>query len=176
MPQNTRKRLNVSVRDITTELDSLNIAIIKELLGNADVKSAMIAEKYHSPLSTVQRRRTRLERTIMKKKYHIDISRLGWRYADLLVSVAKGDCEGLAKKLFQEYGGNIVEASLRIGDPQVNVMARAYYKSTEELHNLVEEIKSIQGVNAVEWSEVVKVVADNNAGVIDRIFDSDSKR
>ena len=175
MSPNPRKRPNVSNGDRTGKLDSLDIAIISELLDNADVKSAMIAEKYHSPLSAVQRRRTRLERTLVKKKYDLDMSLLGWRQADLSDTVTKKDCDGLAKKLFEDFGCNIVESSLRIGHPEVNVMARAFYNSTEELHTLVEGIKSMQGIKAVEWSEIVKVVASNKAGMIDRIFGTDPR-
>jgi DNA-binding Lrp family transcriptional regulator len=173
MPKKIRKRNNVSdngSHEYALSLDALNVAIIKEMMNNADIRSATLARKYRSPLSTVQRRRTRLERTLLKKKYHMDIARLGWRQADLLISVAKGNCEGLARKLLDTYENNIIATSLRIGDPDINVMAEAYYQSTEELHNLVEGIKGLDGIKSVEWSEVVKIVASDNARMIDRVF------
>jgi hypothetical protein len=100
----------------------------------------------------------------------MDIARLGWRQADLLISVAKGNCEGLARKLLDTYENNIIATSLRIGDPDINVMAEAIYQSTEELHNLVEGIKGLDGVKSVDWSEIVKIVASDNARMIDRVF------
>ena len=156
----------------SSSLDDLNISIIKDLLNDPETKSSVIAQKYQSPLSTIQRRRTKLERTILSKKYDLDISSLGWRRADLLISVAKGDCEELARKILESFKKNVVMTSLRIGNPEVNIMAQAYYQSTEELHNLVEGIKSTQGVKSVDWSEIVKVVGSDNAGMIDRIFRS----
>lgn len=99
-------------------LDALNVSIIKEMVNDANVKSAVIAGRYKSPLSTIQRR-TRLERTLLKKKYQIDISQLGWRKADLMISVDKGNCEDVAKKLLEECKDNVVATSLRIGDPQI---------------------------------------------------------
>jgi hypothetical protein len=54
-------------------LDSLNTKIIKELVSNPNVRSATIASKYKAPLSTVQRRKARLENSILKKNYHINI-------------------------------------------------------------------------------------------------------
>ena len=156
-------------------LDALDIRIIKEMINNADIKSAVIADRYKSPLSTVQRRRAKLERTILKKKYHIDIGQLGWRNADLMISVDKGNCEQVAKKLLEERN-NVVATSLRIGDPQVNVMAQVFYKNSEELHNLMEDIRSMTSVTSVEWAEVVRIVGSNNVGMIDAVFDGNAKQ
>lgn len=156
-------------------LDALDVSIIKEMINDADIKSAVIAGRYKSPLSTVQRRRAKLERTILKKKYHIDIGRLGWRNADLMISVDKGNCEQVAKKLLEERS-NVVATSLRIGDPQVNVMAQVFYKNSEELHNLMEDIRSMTSVTSVEWAEVVRIVGSNNIGMIDAVFDDSAKQ
>jgi DNA-binding Lrp family transcriptional regulator len=173
MPKKPRKRNNMSNDNSqfnSSSLDDLNVSIIKEMMNDPDVKSAIIARKYNSPLSTVQRRRTKLERTILNKKYDLDISSLGWRRADLLISVSKGDCEELARKILESFKNNVVMTSLRIGNPEVNIMAHAYYHSTEELHNLVEGIKSTQGIESVDWSEIVRVVDSDNSGMINRIF------
>jgi DNA-binding Lrp family transcriptional regulator len=156
-------------------LDALDVSIIKEMVNDADVKSAVIASRYKSPLSTVQRRRAKLERTILKKKYHIDIGQLGWRNADLMISVDKGNCEQVAKKLLEERSSNVVATSLRIGDPQVNVMAQVFYKNSEELHNLMEDIRSMTSVTSVEWAEVVRIVGSNNIGMIDAVFDGSAR-
>jgi len=140
------------------------------MVNDANVKSAVIAGRYKSPLSTIQRRRTKLERTLLKKKYQIDISQLGWRKADLMVSVDKGNCEQVAKRLLEECSSNVITTSLRIGDPQVNVMAEIFYRDSEELHNLMEDIRSMSSVTSVEWAEIVRIVGSNNIGVIDAIF------
>jgi DNA-binding Lrp family transcriptional regulator len=150
-------------------IDALNVSIIKEAIENPDVRSAVIASKYNHPLSTIQRRRTRLEHTVLKKKYQVDITRLGWREADLLVSVDKGDCEEVAKKLLEDYH-TITSASLRIGDPGINVMAKVFYRRSEHLHDLIESMRTIPSVTSVKWSEVVKVVGSNDVNMIDAVF------
>jgi hypothetical protein len=68
------------------------------------------------------------------------------------------------------YRSNIIATSLRIGNPEINLMAQALYQNTEELHWLVEGIKSIPEVKSVDWSEVVKIVETDNARMIDRVF------
>ena len=72
-------------KDNKTELvllDSLNAKIIKELVSNPNVRSVTIASKYKAPLSTVQRRKARLENSILKKNYQINTRELGWRTAE----------------------------------------------------------------------------------------------
>lgn len=166
-----KKRNNLSHDSIGSRplLDALNVSIIKEIIGNPDVRSAVIAGKHSHPLSTIQRRRAKLEQTVLKKRYNIDISRLGWREADLLIAVDKGDCEGVARKLLENYE-TITSSSLRIGDPEINVMAKVFYRRSEHLHDLIESMKTIPSVTSVKWSEVVKVVGSNDAGVIDAVF------
>jgi hypothetical protein len=47
-------------------IEPLNIKIMRELISNPDLSSTDIATKYRMPLSTIQTRRTRLERSILK--------------------------------------------------------------------------------------------------------------
>jgi DNA-binding Lrp family transcriptional regulator len=172
MSRTAKRRHYVSFGERTDDgpvlLDFLNINIIKEMVDSPDVKSSAIATKYKKPLSTVQRRRTKLEHSILKKGYRVDISQLGWREADLMIGVQKGDCEEVATKLLETPG--VISASLRIGDPDVNIMAQVYYKTSQELQNLVEGIRRLASVTSVSWSEVVKVLGSNNARVVGAVF------
>ena len=173
MPQIAQKRNKMSAAKSSSNssvLDDLNLSIVKEMMRDPDAKSVLIAQKYRSPLSTIQRRRAKIERTILSKKYNLDLASFGWRQADLLISVPKGDCEGIARKILENFKNHIVTTSLRIGNPEVNIMAEAYYRNTEELHNIVEGIKSTPGVKSVDWSEMVKVVGSDRVGMIERVF------
>jgi DNA-binding Lrp family transcriptional regulator len=145
-------------------LDDLDIGLIKEMIKDADVKSAFLADKYKNPLSTIQRRRARLERTILKKKYHLDMGRLHWRRADLMISL-DGDCGPAASELLRNFGKNIISMSLRIGDPQANIVADVFYKDSRELLNLMDGIRSITSVRSVKWSEVVRDFGPSDAGI-----------
>lgn len=150
--------------------DALNIKIIKELVNHPDISSTEIAAKYGVPLSTIQRRRAKLEEWVIKKTYTLDIGKLGWRIADLLVSVEKGKGEETAQKLLQNNGSNVVIASLRIGHPQVNIMAEIFYRDSQELHYLTERVKGMQYVTYVEWAEVVKIVGSNFPAMLEKVF------
>jgi DNA-binding Lrp family transcriptional regulator len=148
-----------------TILDSININIIKELVSEPESRSATIATKYNIPLSTIQRRRARLEDSILKKKYHIDIKEIGWRKANLLIAVEKGKGEEVAKKILKNTS-NIINTSLRIGDPAVNVAADIFYKNSQELHKIIENVRSMPYVKDAEWYEIVKEIGNNNTEIL----------
>ena len=144
-------------------LDKINIGIVKELLNNPNAKSADIASKLRIPLSTIQRRRAGLENSsILRKAYDLDYSRLGWREAELLVTVQKGKCRNIAQQLLKTFKNNIKSSTLRIGDPEINVAADIIYRSSPELLNILEVVKNMEFVSYVEWSEITEVVGRNN--------------
>lgn len=159
MPKTPKKRRNLSHNRLVAgnplTVDELDIKIIKEMVKNPDARSPAIAGKYGVPLSTLQRRRAKLERAVLKKEYRIDIEQLGWRRADLLIAVDGGKCEKVAEEILSSHGNHVATASLRIGSPKVNLMARAFYRDSQELHGLIERIRTMPSVRSVEWSEVV---------------------
>ena len=55
-------------------------------------------------------------------------------------------------------GPRVIESSLRIGDPIINVVARIVYKNSDELFHIIQEIKKMPNIARVEWSEIVKIV------------------
>ena len=96
-----------------------------------------------------------------------------------MITVEKGDCVEIANRLLTEdieigltsdiskiinksnnasNGPRVIESSLRIGDPIINVVARIVYKSSDELFHIIQEIKKMPNIARVEWSEIVKVV------------------
>ena len=150
--------------------DALNIKIVRELVNNPDISSTDISSKYDTPLSTIQRRRAKLEQTVISKAYNLDIRKLGWRTADLLITVEKGKAEETAQKLLEANKVNVIMASLRIGHPQVDIMADVFYRDSVELHNLTEKVKAMPYVTFVEWAEVVKVVGSNSLSILDKVF------
>jgi DNA-binding Lrp family transcriptional regulator len=131
---------SIAASGVLKLVDDLNIKIVKELVRQPNISSTDIATKYRVPLSTVQRRRAKLERKILKKEYRIDVEQLGWRKADLLIAVDKGNCDRVAQDILSSHGDYIATVSLRIGSPKINLM---------------EQIRTIPSVKSVEWSEMV---------------------
>ena len=51
-----------------------------------------------------------------------------------------------------------------------NVSARIIYKNTEELYELIEDIKTMDYVDGIQWSELVELIGENNPDVITSFF------
>jgi DNA-binding Lrp family transcriptional regulator len=149
-------------------IDRTQVSILTAIVNNPNISSREIAKELSVPLSTVQRRRSLLEETLLVKSYKIDIRELGWRVADMLVSVEKGNSDRVAELLLGKP--NVLSVSTRVGHPEVNVAASVFYRNTEDLHRLVEDTKAIPHVKAVEWSEIVKELRKSQTTMLNLIF------
>jgi DNA-binding Lrp family transcriptional regulator len=149
----------------TFHLDSLDINIIKELLTDSNIRTADIAARYKIPLSTIQRRRARIENFVLEKKYHLDIKKRDWRRGIILANVIEGKAKEVAKMILERYKDNVISSSTRLND-QNNVIADVIYNDPSDLHNIIEQIKGNPYVSAVTWSELVEVIGSNNAPLI----------
>ena len=146
-------------------IDSIDINIIRELLTKADIRSADIASKYKIPISTIQRRRKRLEDSILEKKFLLDITKRGLRTGMILANVERGKAKEVAKMILEGHKSNVISSSTRIND-QNNVIAEIIYKNSSELHNILEQVKQSPYVSSATWSELVEVIGNNDAPII----------
>jgi len=77
-------------KGLLTLADDINLKIIEELVKNPSTSSMSLATKLGMPLSSLQRRRTKLERSLLIKAYHIDLKASGAKMGDIVVNVDKG--------------------------------------------------------------------------------------
>ena len=152
-------------RKLISTIDNINLKIIEELLKNGDIKSSEIASNLAIPLSTIQRRRTKIEKTIVRKTYEMSLSQLGFRTALIFADVQKGKAKETGEKLLKRYDNYILRASTRINSSN-NLCLEIIYANSEELHALLEEIKAMPLTTSVDWSEQVYPIGDNISSVI----------
>lgn len=105
-----------------------------------------------------------------KKRFEIDHKKLGLRTADILIKVSKGDCEKVANEIVKQHSKNVVEISLRIGDPNINLVARIVYKDNEEIYELMRTVNRIEYIENFLWCEIVKHVIKNEDRFIDSLI------
>ena len=146
-------------------LDNINLKIIEELLNNGDIKSSEIATKLAIPLSTIQRRRTKIEKTIVRKTYEMSLNQMGFRTALIFVDVQKGKAKETGEQLLKRYDHYILRASTRINSSN-NLCLEIIYDNSEELHALLEEVKAMPLTTSVDWSEQVYSIGDNISSVV----------
>jgi DNA-binding Lrp family transcriptional regulator len=156
-------------------VDDTNLQIIEELVKNANTSSASIATKLRMPRSSLQRRRAKLENSVLIKAYHIDLKAFGGRMGDIIVKVDKGKSREVATNILKKYKSNVMNVSTRINSEH-NVAAQIIYNDTAELNNLLESIKSIPYVTRLQWSEIVEIIGDNSPLVITAFFNRSKQR
>lgn len=151
--------LTRTVRSLRS-LDDLDRYIIEALLGNPDAKSSMIAKKYNKPLSTIQRRRRIIERDILIKRYSLNRTVGNYRQAILMISARRGDSEATATQIYEKFRQI---TTITVGmNTEVDIAATLYFRETEELHSIMQEISKMPAISRVQFYEVVKALGERN--------------
>jgi len=142
-----------------TEVDK---KVLRSLLDSGGkVSSLALSRKLEIPLTTVQRRRKRLESEFLEVSYSLRLDKLGWRKADLLVSTGNGMTSAVGKEILAH--NNITRVSKAIGEHTIDLHAESVFKDNKELLDVIEWIKSLEGVKDVVWTEPVEMVGKNNS-------------
>jgi DNA-binding Lrp family transcriptional regulator len=152
--------------------DNINLKILELIMINPDIKSSDIAKKISIPLSTVQRRRARIENsTMLQKKFEIDTKKIGLRTADMLIRVTKGQIESVANQIAKLHSKSILEMSLRIGQLDFNLVVKVVYKDSDEIYEIIKTVNTIDYVESVQWSEIVKIILRKENGLVENLLE-----
>lgn len=154
-------------------VDALDIRIITELLNNPESTSSEIAKEFGMPLSTIQRRRAQLERTVLTRKYELNVQGLGWRNAEILMFVENGNADYMAKELINKFD-SVTSTSIRI-DSGGNLAANVSYQNSDALHELLESVRRIPNITNIQWTEIVREEGDKNKRLARLIFANQDK-
>jgi hypothetical protein len=82
--------------------------------------------------------------------------RFGWRVIELLIRTGGGRTEVVGKALLERKEVTFVART--IGQITIDLRAEVFVRNSGELLSLIEEVKAMNGVRDVVWSEVVEVV------------------
>ena len=144
-------------KSTTTNLSDIDKKLLQILLSpNGDVKSSSISKELGVPITTIRRRRKRLESEFLKSYYVLDVDKFGWRRVDFFISIKNGKINSVANKLLEIDEVTYVGKS--IGEHTIDLRVETIIKDNVILLDLLEKIKGMDGVNDVVWSEIVSVV------------------
>lgn len=141
-------------------LQEMDKKIITELiLSKGKISSLLLSKKLRVPLTTLQRKRKRLEREYLATRYTLRYEKFGLRKAILFISTLKGKNEEVGTKLlsFKE----VLVAHKSIGVHNIDLHVEVLIKDNHELLALIEVIKTMNGVKDVVWSENIEEIGSN---------------
>jgi DNA-binding Lrp family transcriptional regulator len=160
----------INKKEVT--ISDLDRKLLKILLSpNGDLKSSKsLSDKLGIPVTTVRRRRKRLEDLFLKMHYVLDIEKFGWKRVDFFISIRNGLVNTVANKMMDLDEVTYVGKS--IGEHTIDLRVETILKDNASILDFLERTKAMDGVKDVVWSEIVSVVGRKISipgSIIDRI-------
>jgi len=144
-----------------SQLSEVDRKMLKLLVDSEGIISTHeIADKLGVPLSTVQRRRKRLEDAYLIKTYTLDPMKFGYRRIDLLIYTEGGETMNIGKELLERE--EVTYAARTIGEHTIDLRIEVFVKDNGVLLNLLETVKAMKGVRDVVWTEVIETIGRKN--------------
>ena len=149
-------------KDQTPVLSPVDKKILKTLLSSTgEISSLTLSRELDIPLSTVQRRRKRLEADFLEASYSPKLEKLGWRVAMLFVHTEKGNTIGVGKEILS-WKDSTVRVWRAIGAETTDIITEAIFKENKDLMDIIERVKAIKGVTNISWIELVSTLGKND--------------
>jgi len=163
LPNNKEENNNYLYFDFT--IDKIDLNIIRELMENPNIKSLELSEKLQVPLSTIQRRKSKIEASILRKSYNFNFSKIGYRTAEIFLVIDKGKVFETGEQILKLFDNNVLKATARINSAS-NLCIEIVFKESQELYDILEKMKTLDHTVSVKFSEVVNTIGDNTKNII----------
>jgi DNA-binding Lrp family transcriptional regulator len=144
-----------------SQLSELEERMLKMLVeSEGKIPTHELSLQLGIPLSTVQRRRKRLEDNYLIRNYSLNLVKFGWRRIDLLISTEGGATITVGKELLKR--NEVISASRTIGEHTIDLRVETFLKDNGDLLDLLEDVKGMDGVRDVVWTEIVETIGRKN--------------
>jgi DNA-binding Lrp family transcriptional regulator len=138
-------------------IDDLDLKILGLLTTGNDNK--LIANNLSTPLSTIQRRTRKLfEKELLSSKIELNYNKLGLKTGFIHVYLSNGNLDKIGQQIANRKGISCV--SVHVGNS--DLVCTYICQSSDDLITILSEIKSIEGVDRVVWSEEVYRIASTS--------------
>jgi len=152
-------------------LSAIDKMILKEILSPSGNKSSVsMSRKLEISMTTLQRRRKRLEMEFLERDYTLLLEKFGWRRVDFFISTRDGKTDALANDLLAM--NQVTAVGKSIGDHTIDLRVETIVKDNHELLDILEKLKAMDGIRDAIWSEIVGTVGNKMSvpsDIIDRL-------
>src|SRR5918995_1739523 len=149
---NNNNRDNYNNKSVN--IDNIDKKIIELLIANHD--NSFISQQLAIPLSTIQRRTRKLfEKEIISTKVELNYEKLGYKRGLLHIYLKRGQLDKIGKIVVEKRG--MLSVSVHVGNS--DLVALFVYRDSKDLIETMTNIKEIEGVERVLWSEEVYFIS-----------------
>ncbi len=92
------------------------------------------------------------------------------RVGDLLIKISKDDVEQIVDKIIERHSKSILEVTVRMGQPDINLVVRIAYKDNNEIYEIMRTLNTIENIESIQWSEILKEITTDKHGLIESLF------
>lgn len=135
------------------------------------LENRVIAEELKTPLSTIQRRtRILLRSGYISQIFQPNYKKLGLKKGLLHVYLRSGNIKQAAEDLLSHYG--IMPSGVHVGNS--DIVGEFVYEDSEQLVDLISNVKELENVDRVVWSEEVYLLPgkkESMASVMKKLID-----
>ncbi len=146
------------MRNLLSEQDA---NILARLIGsNGEISSQRLSSEAEISVRTTRLRRKILTEEYLTVTHSLNLQRYGWRQLQLLITTSGGRTFAVGKELLKLK--QVVFVGGTIGEVKIDLRVEVFVRTSAELLSLIEEVKALQGVKDVIWSEVAEVLGVKN--------------
>jgi hypothetical protein len=146
---------------MTTSLSKQDAEIVKNLLATrAEIAARLLSEKLGISPETNQPVPKEWGKEYLAINYSPTLEKYGWRQVEFLIATLAGKTMAVGKELLKR--DNVAYVARTIGQYTIDLRVELFVRSNSELLNLIEEVKAIDGVKDLVWTEIIEVVGRKN--------------
>jgi DNA-binding Lrp family transcriptional regulator len=153
---NNRKAAYLNTSNSVSPLSNIDQKILRSLLSSgAEISSYQLSKELSVPLTTIHRRRKKLETAFLNLRYFIKIEKFGWHQGTFLVfTTGKGPSSTLGKQFLSL--SEVISVQRTVGYRGANWLLEVIYPDNKGMADLIEKIKSLEGVGEIIWMEQIE--------------------
>lgn len=143
-------------RKVSSVLSPIDKKIMKALLeSKGNPSSLQLSRELDIPISTVQRRRKRLEEEFISESYSLKYEKFGKRHITFVVSLGAVNKIATANEILGIE--KVIAVAQTFGD-NADLKVEAILESNEEFVKICDTIKAVPGIQKLSWFESLEVL------------------
>ena len=146
------------MRNLLSEQDANILDNI--LRSNDEMSSERLSREVGIPVSAARSKRRTLAKKYLTVTHSLNLQRYGWRQLQLLITTSGGRTVAIGREMLKLK--EVVFVAGTIGEVKIDLRAEAFVRNGQELLDLLEKVKTLEGVKQVVWSEVAQVIGIKN--------------